>query len=187
MRSVRNRRLAATFRMPSFRVTRVWIRSKRIAEVCRLVLAATAFAVGCAPVLAQKLPPTSGTAFKCEVNGKVTYSDAPCLGGTKVDTTPTRGVNKLSGRERIGSDVRGELTNEMMADALKPLFGENGQQRATRLRRSKLELAASRRCYQLDDEIPVAEKSEARAHGAELERAQRHLLELRRTFFELRC
>jgi len=47
-----------------------------------------------------KLPEPTRTVFKCEEAGKVTYSDAPCLGAQKVDVQPTRGLNKSSGTER---------------------------------------------------------------------------------------
>ena len=162
-------------------------RAKHRSAALPLLSVAVALTIGSVPVLAQKLPPTSGTAFKCEVNGKVTYSDAPCLGGTKVDTTPTRGVNKSSGRERIGADVRHEIQSEQIAEAARSLTGDSKEQWAKRVHRIKLEPAASRRCYQLDHEIPVAENAQARARGDELARAQKHLLELRRTFFELHC
>jgi hypothetical protein len=52
-----------------------------------------------------KLPAPSRTAFKCEVAGKVVYSDSPCLGAQKIDVEPTRGLNKSTGRKLIGYDV----------------------------------------------------------------------------------
>lgn len=137
--------------------------------------------------MAQQLPATSGTAFKCQVDGKTTYSDAPCLGGAKVDTTPTRGMSKSTGSEKIGADVRREIQNEQMAEALKPIFGESSDQRATRIRRFKLAPAAWKRCYQLDGEIAAAEKAEAGAQEMELQRVQQQLFTLRRSYFDLRC
>jgi len=40
----------------------------------------------------QNLPPSSRTDFRSEVDGKVTYSDSPCLGARKVEVEPTRRV-----------------------------------------------------------------------------------------------
>lgn len=57
-------------------------------------------------VCAQSLPPPSRTVFRCEEGGKVVYSDSPCVGARKIDVEPTRGVSKLSGRERVGRDVQ---------------------------------------------------------------------------------
>lgn len=72
---------------------------------------------------AQSLPQPSRTVFRCEVEGKVTYSDSPCLGARRIQIEPTRGVSKLSGSERIGNDVRVERHREIMAEALQPLTG----------------------------------------------------------------
>ena len=74
------------------------------------------------------LPPTSRTVYKCNEKGKTVYSDAPCLGATKVDVEPTRGFNKDTGREIIGTDVRREQHRELMADAFKPLTGLTAEQ-----------------------------------------------------------
>jgi len=37
------------------------------------------------------------TVFKCEENGKVIYSDSPCLGAKTVDVEPPRG--EIGGQE----------------------------------------------------------------------------------------
>jgi hypothetical protein len=54
---------------------------------------------------AQKLPAPTREVLRCEVNGKVSYSDAPCLGASKVNVEPTIGLDKSSGRVRTGADV----------------------------------------------------------------------------------
>lgn len=59
-------------------------------------------------VSAQSLQPPSRTVFKCNQGGKTVYSDAPCLGAQRIEVEPTRGVSKLSGKERIGNDVQQE-------------------------------------------------------------------------------
>jgi hypothetical protein len=79
--------------------------------------------------IAQKLPSPSRAVFKCEKDGKVVYSDSPCLGAQRVDVEPTRGLNRMSGTERIGTDVRQERHNEMMADTMRPVFNETAEQR----------------------------------------------------------
>ena len=81
---------------------------------------------------AQKLPPPSRTVFKCEVGSKVVYSDSPCLGAQRIEVEPTRGLNKSTGTEEVGKDVRQELQNEQIAEALKPVFGETAQERTKR-------------------------------------------------------
>lgn len=75
------------------------------------------------PALATNLPPPSRTVYKCEVGGKVHYSDSPCVGAQKVDVTPTRGMNKSAGRQLTGSDVRREVFREQLSDAVRPITG----------------------------------------------------------------
>ena len=68
-----------------------------------------AIAVACIAVSvnaqAPKLPNPSRTVFKCQVAGKVVYSDDPCLGAQRIDVQPTRGLDKSSGRQKSGADV----------------------------------------------------------------------------------
>ena len=49
------------------------------------------FGAICAASAALAGPPT----YKCVTGKKVEYSDNPCVGATVVDTTPTRGMDKL--------------------------------------------------------------------------------------------
>lgn len=66
-----------------------------------------------------KLPPAAkNTVYKCEVNGRVHYSDTPCPGAVEVDVTPTRGVHSMSGTKRINLAVEREITQERLAAAL---------------------------------------------------------------------
>lgn len=102
---------------------------------------------------AQTLPPPSRTVFKCEEAGRVVYSDSPCLGAKRVNIRPVRGLNKLSGAERLGADVRQERLNEQIAEAYKPIFGETVEQRAKRHQRARLSAEARNKCDQLDIEI----------------------------------
>lgn len=133
-------------------------------------------------VSAQKLPPPSRTVFKCESAGKLVYSDSPCEGATRIDVQPTRGLNKSSGTERIGEDVRAERHNEMMADALRPVLGESPEERTIRHRRAKLKPEQAKRCYGLDREIAAAEAQERSASSANLKAVQSRLFGLRQDF-----
>lgn len=137
--------------------------------------------------LAQKLPPPSRTVFKCDAGGKVVYSDSPCLGAERIDVEPTRGLNKSSGTEKVGSDVRRERHNEQIADALKPVFGETAQERAKRHARAKLGPEARSKCANLDRDIPAAEQQEATAAPTTLGSSQARLLGLRSQYRELQC
>lgn len=136
---------------------------------------------------AQRPPPPSRIVYKCEEGGKVIYSDAPCLGAKRVDIQPTRGLNKISGSERIGADVRAEQNNEQMTNALRPLFGESATERTVRHKRARLSPEKAHKCYELDREISQAEQRERTAKGADLKSIQSELLVHRQSFHRMDC
>ncbi len=152
-----------------------------------LIVASLLVATTSIPSFAQTVPAPSRTVFKCEVNGRIAYSDSPCLGAKRVDVEPTRGLNKSTGAERIGADVSRERHSEAVANALRPIFGETSDQRAKRHRRAKLDSATQTECSKLDDAIPVAEAEEKQTARAELPSIQGRLLQLRRRFRDLNC
>ena len=149
--------------------------------------AIAAFTVAASSVAAQSLPPPSRTVYKCEDGKKVNYSDSPCLGAKKVDVEPTRGLNKSSGREQVGQDVRREKNNELMAEALRPILNETPDQRAMRHKRFKLEPSAKTECAQLDVQIPLLEAREPSATSGNAATIERVLLASRTRFQTLRC
>ena len=151
-----------------------------------LVATLLALSIG-GPSLAQKVPPPSRTVYKCEAEGKVVYSDSPCLGAKRIDVEPTRGLNKTSGSTRVGTDVRNERHSEQIAEIYRPVFGENAEQRALRHRRAKLAPGARLQCDRLDREIPAVEKTEGQATRSELLAIQNRLLRLRRQHRDLGC
>lgn len=141
-----------------------------------------------AVALAQGLPPPSRTVYRCEVDGKVHYSDAPCLGARKVDVEPTRGLNQSAGRPLVGQDVQRERQREAFADSVRPLTGMNAQQLDKAGRRQKLSPARQQQCLSWDQQIPAAESAERAAKaGADLAAAQRRLFELRAAYREAGC
>lgn len=127
--------------------------------------------------------------YRCEVNGKVSYSDEPCMGAKRVDVRPTRGLDKLSGKSSKGAEVRAEEFNKQAADALRPIFRETPDQRATRHRRFRNNLTPEEvaECYLLDARMESAEGREKVARGAELKQVQLQLLKQRQRHRELKC
>lgn len=146
------------------------------------------FALHATPsVFAQGLQAPSRTVFKCEKDGKVSYSDAPCLGAKRIDVEPTRGLNKSSGVERVGADVRREQTNEQVAEALRPVFGESAEERSIRHRRAALNPQDRTECTRLDGDIKAAEQTERRAAKSDLAGIQTNLLNLRSRYHTIKC
>lgn len=144
---------------------------------------------------AQPLPPASRTVFKCDLNGKVSYSDAPCPGAQRIEVQPTRGLNKSTGTERVGSDVQQERFHEAFAEGLKPITGMTPEQLKKAGQRAQLAPQAQHECSQLDRALPAAEKEEAallrqarsEARDTGLKQAQTRLLLQRQRARELRC
>lgn len=136
---------------------------------------------------AQTLPPTSRMAYKCEVRGRTVYSDTPCIGAEKLHLEPTKGLNRFSGREVIGNDVRREKEREMFADAVRPLTGMNAAQLDTAGRRQKLSPSAQQECRSLDSSILELERSEKQSTQTALKAVQNNLYRERKRFHDLRC
>jgi hypothetical protein len=146
--------------------------------------------LGCfmsATLFAQTLPPTSRTVFKCEVGGKVTYSDEPCLGAQRLEVKPTRGLDRISGKKQVGADIQREYLNEGIAQAVRPITGMNPQQWETHKHRVMLPPESQRECRSLDVSIPRAERDEQQTTPNAHQQAQQQLYELRIRFRELRC
>lgn len=144
--------------------------------------------LGCSAAVAQTLPPPSRTVYRCEESSKVHYSDSPCLGAKKVDVEPTRGLNKSSGQELQGQDVRKERFREGIADMVRPVTGMDAKQFDQAGRRQRLSPEAQRQCRLLDQLLPAAEAAEKTAKaGPELAAEQKRLLELRAAYRKLRC
>lgn len=93
--------------------------------------------------------------YKCQSQGKTTYSQEPCLGAQIIETAPAQGLDGSSGKSRNGNDgLRREKRDkkdkdQALADALKP-FDETPSQREKRQRRAKLSASELSECSALD-------------------------------------
>lgn len=131
---------------------------------------------------AQSLPSPSRTIYKCKVNGKISYTDEPCLGAERLDAQPTRGVSKLSGKQKIGDDVSREMWRESLANALQPISGTTPEQFETLRRRQKLDVKAQHECRLLEQAIADGERLQRAGQANEEE-----LLVRRKRYKELGC
>lgn len=125
--------------------------------------------------------------YKCVSKGSVAYSHEPCVGATVVDTTPTHGLDKWTGKSRKGADVVRTEQNKAVADALKPLFNETPEQREKRHRRAKLTAADRMECAKLDVAIETGVSRPRVEQGNEVTPSDLRLFEQRRRYRELRC
>ena len=130
---------------------------------------------------------SSRLVYKCQVAGKVVYTDEPCLGAERVNVQPTRGLNKSTGRELTGDDVRREKGREQLSEAIRPITGMNSTQYETARTRFQLSAASKAECAALDNSLPKEEAAERSATPAQKATAQGSLLASRKRFRELRC
>ena len=134
-----------------------------------------------------KLDKPTRTVYKCNTDGKVVYSDTPCLGAERIDAEPTRGLDKSSGASRVGSDVAAEMRRELMDEAIKPLTGMSSMQMDIERRRFNLPPESKHECKILDASIGDTEAKERTAQGSARLPLQQNLFELRKRFKELKC
>ncbi|WP_143084514.1 hypothetical protein [Massilia yuzhufengensis] len=134
----------------------------------------------------SQLPPPNRTIYKCQIKGTISYSDEPCVGAQRLDATPTRGVNRLSGSARTGRDVSNEVRSEQIAQSIRPLTGMNAAQFATAVRRHPLDAATQRECHQLEPAILKLEQAE-RHPSAVIGPIQKDLFVLRKQYQKLGC
>ena len=171
--------------MVLFDYVRFFVASLSKLAAISLVCAGT---FGATPNLsAQTLHAPSRTLFKCKDQGKIVYSDSPCVGAEKLEVEPTRGVNKLSGKTRIGADVQRELQHEMFAEAIRPLTGMNAKQLEVQTRRIHLPGTVQQECRRLDLDLANTEYEEKHAAQSALHDVQARVFLLRQRFRELRC
>lgn len=141
------------------------------------------------PAVAQAngLPAPPRSVYKCEVDGKVTYRDEPCLGAKRIELQPTRGLNKSSGKEQVGTDVARERQHEAFAEAVRPVTGMSPEQLKKAGERAHLDPKAQRECRLMDAHITRAEEQEKRSSGADLANVQKALYAMRKRRQALGC
>lgn len=146
-----------------------------------LCLAPALLAIAIFPAAAQH------PVYRCETNGKVSYSDAPCVGAKVINATPTQGIDKMTGQSRKGRDVQREEFNAAFDNALRPLHGRSHADMDVIRRRVKLPRGDQAQCASLDNRLPQLESDAAETSGDAKARADIDLYKARKQFFDLRC
>jgi len=146
-----------------------------------LYLAPALLAIAIFPAAAQH------PVYRCETNGKVSYSDAPCVGAKVIDATPTQGMDKMSGQSRKGREVQREEFTTTFDNALRPLHGRSHADMDVMRRRVKLPRDDQAQCANLDNRLSQLESDAAGASGEAKARADVDLYKARKRFFDLKC
>lgn len=125
--------------------------------------------------------------YKCTDNGKVSYSNEPCLGAQRVDTMATRGLDKMSGVQRSGNAVQAEKNNEAIERAMQSVVGKN-YRRDRAIKRQYHSAFDKLQCERLDGQIEALEKEESYIKNkVQLEVLQAELFQRRKAFKDLDC
>lgn len=125
--------------------------------------------------------------YRCEINGKIGYSHEPCVGAKAIDTTPTQGMDKMTGQSKKGADVRKAEHNRQFAEAIKPLTGKTPEEMEVATRRQKLSPLEKHNCTLLDSALPQLHLNATRANTEEKDKAEGQLYKARKAFRDLRC
>lgn len=125
--------------------------------------------------------------YRCENGGKVSYSHAPCLNAQAIDTTPTQGLNSMTGKRRPSADVQRSEHQRAMSEALRPLIRMSPATYAREARRHTLLPEDRAQCSTLDLRLPGLERDARDALPQHKQTAEQALLQARQRFYELRC
>ncbi len=125
--------------------------------------------------------------YRCETQGRVSYSDAPCVGAREVDATPTLGVDRVTGARRRGAEVLRDERRAVMAEALKPLTGWTPERYRLEQHRARLSPRDQAECRQLDAHLPNLKQRAAQATPEGKARAEVELFRTRQQFHDLGC
>ncbi len=125
--------------------------------------------------------------YRCEHAGRVSYSDAPCVGAKEIDATPTQGMDKMTGKSRKGADVQRVENEAALANAIKPLTGMTPQQYRVHKHRINHSAADRFECSQLDHTLPALKQRAASADESGKARAEVDLYKARKRFKDLNC
>ena len=138
-------------------------------------------------VLSAPLTAMGQQVYRCETHGKVSYSHEPCLGAKAIDTTPTQGMDKMTGRSKKGADVQKAEHDRMFAEALKPLTGKTPEELEAAKRRIHHSPLEKLSCSQLDGALPRLAQDAAHAAPEDKNSAEARLYKARKAFRDLRC
>ena len=132
------------------------------------------------PVLAQQV-------YRCEVNGKVSYSHEPCLGAKAIDTTPTQGMDKMTGKSQKGADVQRDEHRRLMGNISSTITGLSPETHMQLAHRYTLSRSAQAECAAWNLRLPSLEQASSKASPQDKEQAEVDLLKARKAFRDLRC
>lgn len=126
-------------------------------------------------LLLMNVPALGQPIYRCEYQGKIGYSDEPCMNAKVVDVLPTDGAHSFSGKRTSNAGSRRAEFQKAMDEALMPLTGLTHEQMKVERRRMKLSGQDKIECAWLDTRINAKSANEVT------------LYQVRKRYFDLRC
>lgn len=125
--------------------------------------------------------------YRCEIHGKTSYSHEPCLGAQAIDTTPTQGLNRSTGKVQRHPDVQRAIPQRPRAEAIRPITGQSQQALAVDRRSMRLSATGQMHGEWLDLRLPSLEAQVAQARADQKGQAELALYQARIPLRDLRC
>lgn len=125
--------------------------------------------------------------YRCEINGHISYAHEPCLGAQAIDTTPTQGMDKMTGTTQKGADVQRDEHRKLLSKISSQITGLSPETHQRLSHRHKLSRSEQLECATWDMRLPSLEQDAAKASDAQKAKAEVALFRARQAFRDLRC
>lgn len=135
------------------------------------------------PSPAQDLPPPTATVYKCHVQGRVLYTDAPCPGAKTIAVTPPRPQPRAVPPAPAPVPLSAAPTAAIRTDSIR----NDATPKEVQYRRFRLTPRERTECRRLDDALPAREAELRNAAPAERDTIEADVQRLRGRVRQLGC
>ena len=130
---------------------------------------------------------TAQQVYRCEVNGKVSYSNEPCQGAKLVKTPPAQSSDKTPAQHQKDMDTLKAELERNTATKTRALAAKAPEDPEVAKRRENLTPLAKHSCSLLDQSLPQLRENAAHGTPESKEKAGIQLYKARKAFQDLRC
>lgn len=125
--------------------------------------------------------------YRCENNGRIEYTEQPCLGAKEIDVTPTKGLETHKGANIRSPALQRERFREHLIEGIQPATGMDLKEFNKFERRQKLPPSAKSTCALLDKRLPSLDQARTRAEQKNKADAEAELFKARMQYKDLKC
>lgn len=125
--------------------------------------------------------------YRCEVNGKVSYSNEPCQGAKLVKNPPAQSSDRTPAQHQKDIDTLKAELERNNATKTRALAAKAPEDPEVAKRRENLTPLAKHSCSLLDQSLPQLRENAAHGTPENKEKAEVQLYKARKAFQDLRC